>query len=87
MLNTSEKTFLSDHENFDLAPYLVIGIVIPIGDPNELSQAFFSRRPESFPCLNQACPSLTSIQDDAYDQRFLELEFGSEADSAPPYPF
>lgn len=65
---------------FDLAPYIVIVFFpLPVGDPEELSQAFVLE------CLDPLSRSWTSHAS-RYDQLFIELELGTETDVALPYP-
>lgn len=42
---------------------------------------------DTFSCLKQECPSLTHVEADGYDQWFVDLELGLNADVALPYPF
>lgn len=49
-------------------------------DVEELLQAFVLECVDSFPCLHQKCPRLSSIEEDVYGQQFVELQLGMEAD-------
>lgn len=61
------------HEIFYLALYIVISFVLPLRDVEGPSQAFVLECLDPFTCLNQECPSLRPIEEDEYDQQFVEL--------------
>lgn len=55
MLDSGEDRFLSAHKTFDLNPYIVIGLVLLVGDVEELSQAFVLEHLDPFSCLKKEC--------------------------------
>lgn len=70
---------MSTYETLDLAPYIVTGFMLPVGDVGELSQTFF--------CMDKESPNFTHMEEDEYDKRFVELGRGMEAFVSFPYPF
>ena len=85
-LNSGEERFLSSHETFSFVLYIFIGLMLPVGDMKELSQAFICKCLYPSFCLSKECPGLTLIEEDGDDQRFVELELGLKADVTLPYP-
>lgn len=61
MINNGEERFMSAHETFDPDTYIVIGCVFPVGDVDQLSQAYVLERLDPFTCLNQEYPSLPPV--------------------------
>ena len=86
LLNCGEERFLSSHETFGFVLHIFIGLMLPVGDMKELSQAFILKCLYPSFCLSKECPGLTPIEEDGDDQGFVELEFGLEADVTLPYP-
>lgn len=86
-LNSCNERFVTAHQTFDLARCVIIGVVFPETDAEELLQAFVLEHLETFSCLSQWGSNLTPVEEDRYGHRFLWLELGLEADVSFPYRF
>lgn len=84
--NSGVERFLSVHETFDLAPYIIIGFVLLVGNA-ELSREFVFESFHPFFFLPQPGVSKSHLEEDGYDKRFVKLELGMGADIALPYHF
>ena len=68
------------HETFSFVPHIFIGLMLPVGDMKELSQAFILKHLYPAFCLSEECQGLTPVEEDGENQGFVELELGMEAD-------
>lgn len=82
--NTGEELSLSVHGTFDLTPYTVVGFFAPPRNRWKEDFSHVLERLESSSSLNQVSHQ---VGIDGYDQQFLELAFGMEADVLLPYLF
>ena len=85
-----QKRFLWAQEEVDLAPHLVVGLALQVGDAEKFPQklCFESLDPFffSFFRVSKQSPCFTAIEDGS-DKRLAELELAFEVDSvAPPDP-
>ena len=63
---------------FGFVLHIFIGLMLPVGDTKELSQAFILKCLYPTFCLSKECPDPTPIEEDGDDQGFVELELGLE---------
>ena len=75
-------SILWTHKDVDLAPNLVVDLVLPVGARcGEVSSGTRFRKPGSFFRVNKQGPYFTAIEEDGGDKRFVRLEFAWEAES------
>ena len=83
-LDSRQKRFLWTHEEVDLAPHPVVGLVLQVGDAAKFPQALgFHGLDPSFRVSKQG-PRFTTIEEDGGDQRLVELELACKADGVAP---
>ena len=84
-VNSRGERFLSSHKTFGFVLHIFIGLMLPLGDMKELSQAFILKCLYHSFCLSEECPGLTPVEEDGDNQGFVELELGLQADFTLPY--
>ena len=78
-------SILWTHKDVDLAPNLVVDLVLPVGARcGEVSSGTRFRKPGSFFRVNKQGPYFTAIGEERGDKRLVELELACEADGAAP---
>ena len=75
------------HEEVDLAPHPVVGLVLQVEDVERFPHALGFENLDPFFRVNELSPYFTTIEEDGGDKRLVELELACEADGvAPPDP-
>ena len=86
-LDSCHKRFLWTHKGTGLAPHLVVGLVLQVGDAEKFPHALGFESLDAFffsPRISRVSPYLRAVVEDEGDKR---LGFVSEADGvAPPDP-
>ena len=81
-LNSCQKRFPWTHKEVDLAPHLIIGLVLHVGDVEKFPKALGFQSLDPFSVSKQG-PRFTDIAEGGGDKRLVvvQLELASEADS------
>ena len=73
-------------KEFDLAPHLVVSLVLHVGDMEKLPHAIGFESLNPFFRVSKKVPCFTAVEDGG-DKRLVVLEFARKADDvAPPDP-
>ena len=73
-LNSCQKRFLWTHKEVDLAPHPVSGLVLQVGDVENLPRALGFEGLDPLPRDSQQGPRFTAKEEDGSDKRLEELE-------------
>ena len=69
------------HKKVDLAPHLVVGLVLHAGDAEKFLQALgFESVDPFFLRVSKQDPCFTALEEDGGDKRLAELELACKAD-------
>ena len=75
------------HKEVDLAPHLVVGLVLQVGDRKKFPQALGFESLDPFFRVSKQGPCFTAIEEHGGNKRLLKLESACEANRvAPPDP-
>ena len=73
-LDSCQTRFLWTHKEDELAPHLVVGLVLQEGDTKKLSQAFVLESLDPFLRASKQGPCCTAIEGNGVDERLVLLE-------------
>ena len=84
-LYSGQQRLLRTHNEVDLAPHQIVGLVLQVGDAEKFPQAlgFESQDPFFFKVSKQG-PCFTAIEEDGGDRRLVELDLASKAGGVAP---
>ena len=86
-LDNCQKRFLWTHEEVDLAPHPVVGLVLQVGNVEKFPQAPGSKAWILFFRVSKQGPCFTAIEKDGGDKKLVELGLACKADGiAAPDP-
>ena len=73
-LDSCQKRFLWTHEEVDLAPHPLIGLLLQVWDAKKFPQVLRLKRLDLFLTVSKQGPGLTALQEDWDDKRLVQLE-------------
>ena len=79
-LDSCQKRFLWTHNEVDLAPHPVVGLVLQVGDAEKFLPALGFESMDYFFRFIKQGPCFTAIEEDGGDKRFEEINFACKAD-------
>ena len=86
-LDSYQKRFLWTHEEVDLVPHPVVGLMLQVGDTEKFPQALGFKSPGPFFRVSNQGTCFTAAEKDGGDKRVIELELACRAEGiAPPDP-
>ena len=83
-LSRCRNRFLWTHKGVDLAPHLIISLVLQVGDAEKFPQAFGFESLDPLFRVSKQGPCSTAVEEDGGDKRVVELELVREADGVAP---
>ena len=82
--DSCQKRFLWTHKGVDLAPHLVVGLVLQVGDVEKLPRALGFEGLDRFLRVSKHGPCFSAIEGDGGDKRLVHFELACEADGVAP---
>ena len=85
-LDSCQKRFLWTHEEADLAPHPVVGLVLQVGDTEKFPHTLGFESLDPFFRISQQGPCFTAIAEDGGDKRLVVLALASRTGFTPSDP-
>ena len=83
-LDSCQKRFLWTHQEADLAPHPLVGLVLQVGDAEKFPHALGFEGLDPFFRVSMQGPCFTATEEDGGGKRLSEFELAGRADGVTP---